>query len=273
ELIASLNNSDQTNITPYLDVQLLLTKYKQAKSRLLLFDYDGTLTPIVRMPSQAIPPPDMLEALQKLVDDPKNTVWIISGRGQDKLEEWLGDIKKLGFSAEHGCFLRYPEQDKWINLTEDIDMSWQNDVKEIFTYFTERTQGSSIEYKRSSITWHYRQADPEYGAFQAKECQNHLEGAILPKLPVEILLGKKNLEGEIVKRLLTNMQNVDFVFCAGDDKTDEDMFRVLKRAPDFNEIDYFTTTIGAPNKKTLASWHVSSPEELIQTMKKLADSN
>ena len=30
--------------------------------------------------------------------------------------------------------------------------------------------------------------------FQAKECQNHLESAILPKLPVEILLGKKNLE-------------------------------------------------------------------------------
>lgn len=31
-------------------------------------------------------------------------------------------------------------------------------------------------------------------AFQAKECQNHLESAILPKLPVEILTGKKNLE-------------------------------------------------------------------------------
>ncbi|CAG8708667.1 6313_t:CDS:2, partial [Dentiscutata heterogama] len=121
---------------------------------------------------------------------------------------------------------------------------------------------------------------PEYGAFQAKECQNHLESAILPKLPVEILLGKKNLEvrptlinkGEIVKRLLTGMQDVDFVFCAGDDRTDEDMFRVLKRTPDFNDLECFTTTIGPPTKKTLAGWHVSSPEEIIQTMKKLADS-
>ncbi|KAF0420413.1 glycosyltransferase family 20-domain-containing protein [Gigaspora margarita] len=280
ELVQCLTSSNQTNTTPSLDAQCLLTKYKQSKNRLLLFDYDGTLTPIVKTPSQAIPPPEMLEALQKLAEDPKNTVWIVSGRDQDVLEEWLGSIKKLGFSAEHGCFLKYPESDKWVNLTEDIDMSWKTDVDEIFTYFTERTQGSSIERKRSSITWHYRQADPEYGAFQAKECQNHLEGAILPKLPVEILLGKKNLEvrptlinkGEIVKRLLTGMQEVDFVFCAGDDRTDEDMFRVLKRTPDFNDLECFTVTIGPPTKKTLASWHVSSPEELIQTMKKLATS-
>ncbi|CAG8604108.1 9636_t:CDS:10 [Cetraspora pellucida] len=270
ELIHSLNINNQTNITPHLDVQLLLEKYKSSKNRLLLFDYDGTLTPIVKTPSQAVPQQHMLEALSKLVDDPKNTVWIVSGRDQDVLEEWLGNIKKLGFSAEHGCFLKYPESDKWINLTEDIDMSWKNDVDEIFTYFTERTQGSSIERKRSSITWHY-----------PKECQNHLESAILPKLPVEILLGKKNLEvrptlinkGEIVKRLVTSMQDVDFVFCAGDDRTDEDMFRALKRSPDFNDLDYFTTTIGLPNKKTLASWHVTSPEEVIQTMIKLTESN
>jgi len=114
-------------------------------------------------------------------------------------------------------------------------MSWKNDVIEIFTYYTERTQGSFIEHKRSSLTWHYRMADPEFGAFQAKECQNHLENAVLSKLPVEILVGKKNLEvrpmivnkGEIVKRLLSQHPEVEFVLCAGDDKTDEDMFRDL----------------------------------------------
>lgn len=51
-----------------------------------------------------------------------------------------------------------------------------------------------MEHKRCSITWHYRLADPEYGIFQAKECQLHLEEAILSKLPVEVMVGKKNLE-------------------------------------------------------------------------------
>jgi trehalose-phosphatase len=107
-------------------------------------------------------------------------------------------------------------------------MSWKNEVSEIFNYYTERTQGSFVEHKRASVTWHYRLADPEYGEFQAKECQNHLENAIQSKLPVEVLLGKKNLEvrpisinkGEIAKKIVSNYQKeLEFIFCVGDDRT------------------------------------------------------
>ncbi|CAJ0761112.1 12947_t:CDS:2, partial [Entrophospora sp. SA101] len=111
----------------------------------------------------AIPGADTLKGLSELANDPKNKVWIISGRDVDALDKWLGGIKKLGFSAEHGGFIKSPGSNKWVNLMKDIDMSWKNDVLEIFTYYKERTQGSFIEDKSSSITWHYRQADPEYG--------------------------------------------------------------------------------------------------------------
>ncbi|KAF9956675.1 threalose-6-phosphate phosphatase [Mortierella alpina] len=235
ELTLNVGTWDQSTPTPYLDVNTITDRYRTAKKRLLMFDYDGTLTPIRKTPGAAVPQEHMLKALTALAADPKNIVWVISGRDQKVLEEWLGHIDNLGFSAEHGSFMRQPGNKKWINLTESLDMSWKNDVIEIFTYYTERTQGSFIEHKRSSLTWHYRMADPEWGAFQAKECQNHLEGAVLSKLPVEILVGKKNLEvrptivnkGEIVKRLLSQHPDVEFVMCAGDDKTDEDMFRAL----------------------------------------------
>jgi len=326
----------------------------------------------------------MLKALTALANDPNNIVWVISGRDQKVLEEWLGDVQNLGFSAEHGSFMRQPGSKKWVNLTESLDMNWKNDVIEIFTYYTERTQGnlneisilfvsgdrlgsikgqhcangyfffcvrnatgSFIEHKRSSLTWHYRMADPEFGTFQAKECQNHLENAVLSKLPVEILVGKKNLEvrptivnkGEIVKRLLSQHPDADFVLCAGDDKTDEDMFRALAGVginsstgrrdsssnrslvvPYNDELvaataakiaeatrqhshahvhsgppnsstkvlngirpapqpsppapgstfsaanEHFSITIGHALKKTLANWHVTSPEELIRVL-------
>ncbi|KAG0292977.1 threalose-6-phosphate phosphatase [Dissophora globulifera] len=235
ELILNVGTWDQSTPTPYLDTGVIVDSYHSAKKRLLMFDYDGTLTPIRKTPGAAIPQEHMLKALKALADDPNNVVWVISGRDQKVLEEWLGDVDNLGFSAEHGSFMRQPGSKKWVNLTESLDMSWKNDVIEIFTYYTERTQGSFIEHKRSSLTWHYRMADPEFGAFQAKECQNHLENAVLSKLPVEILVGKKNLEvrptivnkGEIVKRLLLQHPEVEFVLCAGDDKTDEDMFRAL----------------------------------------------
>ncbi|KAF9182961.1 threalose-6-phosphate phosphatase [Haplosporangium sp. Z 767] len=235
ELILNVGTWDQSTPTPYLDTSIMVDEYKSAKKRLLMFDYDGTLTPIRKTPGAAVPQEHMLKALTALAKDPNNVVWVISGRDQNVLEEWLGGIENLGFSAEHGSFMRQPGSKKWVNLTESLDMSWKNDVIEIFTYYTERTQGSFIEHKRSSLTWHYRMADPEFGAFQAKECQNHLENAVLSKLPVEILVGKKNLEvrptvvnkGEIVKRLLSQHPEAEFVLCAGDDKTDEDMFRAL----------------------------------------------
>ncbi len=82
------------------------------------------------------------------------------------------------------------------------------------------------------MTWHYRKADPDYGAFQAKECQAHLEQTIVTKYPVEVLTGKANLEvrpkninkGEIVKSLIQEYPEdapPEFILCAGDDTTDE----------------------------------------------------
>ncbi|KAF9930311.1 threalose-6-phosphate phosphatase [Linnemannia zychae] len=361
ELILNVGTWDQSMPTPYLDQDLIINKYSTAKKRLLMFDYDGTLTPIRKTPGAAVPQEHMLKALIALANDPVNIVWVISGRDQNVLEEWLGEVEHLGFSAEHGSFMRQPGSKKWVNLTESLDMGWKSDVIEIFTYYTERTQGSFIEHKRSSLTWHYRMADPEFGAFQAKECQNHLENAVLSKLPVEILVGKKNLEvrptivnkGEIVKRLMSQHPDAEFVLCAGDDKTDEDMFRALAsngnsavprreslngnncailepyndelvaataakiahatfqyslaqlnpKAPRaqmnisrmnssgslsqqpstpgsvirtgsinsqssllYPANEYFSITIGHALKKTLANWHVTSPEELIRVL-------
>ncbi|TPX43022.1 hypothetical protein SeMB42_g04895 [Synchytrium endobioticum] len=231
----------QSNPVPVLDEKKLLEKYEMAKKRLLMFDYDGTLTPIVKTPSAATPPPEMLASLKALTKDPKNIVYIISGRDQVFMDQWLGHVPGLGLSAEHGCFIKHPsmtsEPNQWINVADEIDLTWKNDVADIFEYYTERTPGSFVENKRAAITWHYRGADPDFGTFQCNECRNHLENAVLSKLPVEILVGKKNLEvrpisinkGEIVKRLVIANSSADFVMCVGDDKTDEDMFKALRR--------------------------------------------
>lgn len=105
----------------------------------------------------------MLKNLQTLCNDPRNQVWVISGRDQDTLDNWLGGVKNLGLSAEHGCYIKYPGSDHWEDIVEQFDMSWKEQVSKIFSYYTERTQGSFIEYKKSSITWHYRLADATYG--------------------------------------------------------------------------------------------------------------
>jgi trehalose 6-phosphate synthase/phosphatase len=127
--------------TPPLDYEKLLHQYKQPGKRLLMFDYDGTLTPIVQDPAAAIPTDRLYTILQTLASDPKNTVWIISGRDQVFLDQCLGHVFNLGLSAEHGCFMRHPQKMEWENISEHTDMGWQQDVVDIFQRYTEKTPG------------------------------------------------------------------------------------------------------------------------------------
>ncbi len=182
-LLGILDAQGVARQTPALPTHRMLEHYSQAKKRLFLLDYDvrplsafhllrsmtrvttlqGTLAPIVKSPSMAVPTEDTLNALTALTADPQNLVFIISGRDGAFLEQHLGHIRGLGMSAEHGGFIRTPGEAKWTNFTESLDMSWMGEVLEVFKYYTERTTGSHIEVKKSSITWHYRSSDPEWG--------------------------------------------------------------------------------------------------------------
>ncbi|KLJ10610.1 trehalose 6-phosphate synthase [Blastomyces silverae] len=277
-LLTNLSSFDQSIATPALDKAKLLSQYRKSRRRLFMFDYDGTLTPIVKDPQAAIPSDRVLRTIKTLAADPKNSVWIISGRDQAFLDEWMGHISELGLSAEHGCFIRQPRSDDWENLTEKSNMGWQKEVLEIFQHYTERTQGSFIERKRVALTWHYRRADPEYGTFQATECRKHLENTVVKRWPVEVLSGKANLEvrptfinkGSIATRLVEEYkyglgQDPDFVLCLGDDFTDEDMFRALVNS-NLPRDRVFSVTVGASSKQTLASWHLLEPADVIATI-------
>jgi hypothetical protein len=100
-------------------------------------DIQGTLTPIVKVPSQAVPTERTLSAIGKLAADPKNIVYLISGRDGDFLEQHWGHVENVGFSAEHGSFVRAPGDAEFINMTETLDMSWMSEVEEIFRYYME----------------------------------------------------------------------------------------------------------------------------------------
>lgn len=85
----------------------------------------------------AVPSLSALEALEKLSNDPKNVVYIISGRDQAFLDLHLGHLKNIGFSAEHGGFVKPAGSGEWTNFTEHLDMSWIPEVEKIFRYYTE----------------------------------------------------------------------------------------------------------------------------------------
>jgi trehalose 6-phosphate synthase/phosphatase len=151
-LLMVLSSHNAIISTPLLDKTSLLSQYRSAKKRLFMFDYDGTLTPIVKDPAAAIPNDRVKRTLQALASDHRNAVWIISGRDQDFLQTYLGHIRELGFSAEHGSFMRHPGHTEWENLAETFDMSWQREVMACFQKYTEKTPGMTLS-RLSYFNW------------------------------------------------------------------------------------------------------------------------
>ncbi|KNE70695.1 trehalose-phosphatase [Allomyces macrogynus ATCC 38327] len=107
--------------TPPLDARRCLAAYHGSANgtRLFALDFDGTLSPIARSPEDAKPTQEVLDVLTELCKDDRNRVVVISGRDQATLHKWLGGIPRLGLSAEHGCFVRFPEASDWVDLATE----------------------------------------------------------------------------------------------------------------------------------------------------------
>lgn len=253
--------------------------YKTTQRRLFILDYDGTLVSIQNSPTAATPTRKTIETLTKLAKDSNNIVFVVSGRDKQSLSDWLGNIPAVGLSAEHGSFVKFPYSFQWFESFNSFDpMDWKGMALDIMTYFTERTPGSFIEHKQRSICWHYRKADPEFGSRQAKECQLNLEASLLSKYQVEILLGKKVIEvrcafcnkGICINGIIQHYAHLEFIFCAGDDRTDEDMFRVLESINSTNDgTKIFTSVVGSSVQKSVAKYRTENPESLLDILSKL----
>lgn len=221
-------------MTPPLDTASVLTAYAPATKRLILFDYDGTLTPIVCNAADATLSTHQFKQLEKLASSSENAVWVISGRDQTFLKAQLGSLSKVGLVAEHGAFIRRPETEEWQELVIGADMGWQSIVQQVFEDFRSRHEGSFIEEKRVATVLHYRKVELQHLAEKdAIECKKSLEQALV-WWPANVIRGKCVLEarpaytdkGQIVRRIFDELTHEigylpEFVFCVGDDVTDE----------------------------------------------------
>ncbi len=233
-----LNTLEQASVRPEHPFQfgdneskMLLERVRNHGHLVLLLDYDGTLVPFAPTPGRAAPDPELLELLTALARRPNTTVHIVSGRDRNTLDGWFSGIP-IGLHAEHGLWSRLSPVEDW-RTVHDIPPQWKDRVLPMLEQFTRRTPGSLIEQKFASIAWHYRMADPEFGAFQAKELRLHLAD-VLSHFPVHVLPGDKVIEiklqsvnkGQIVHRFCSDMPQA-LILALGDDRTDEDLFAAL----------------------------------------------
>ena len=88
-----------------LSVEHIVSSYKRTKSRAILLDYDGAMMLPGSITTTANT--EVVGILNSLCRDPKNVVFLVSGKGRNTLTEWFSACENLGLAAEHGYFVRY----------------------------------------------------------------------------------------------------------------------------------------------------------------------
>lgn len=241
----------------------LLDKFEEAKKRLLLLDFDGTLVNLQPTPDMAVPDENLLSLLTKLSLNPKNEVWIISGRNRGFLEKWLGHLP-IGLVAEHGGYIK--RDGAWEAIISN-NQEWRNKVINIMQEYVDTNAESFIEVKEFGVAWHYRKVDDRQGFLTSRELltllKNHLYNT-----PTQIIDGNKVIEVKhfMAHKGTTCRNNIlcgehDFVLAFGDDKTDEDLFEQLLGANEF--------AVKVGKGTTAAPYRINSVEEVLSLLGEL----
>jgi trehalose-phosphatase len=239
----------------------------------VFLDYDGTLTPIVDRPEDAVIPDDMRDAVRRLAAC--HSVCVVSGRDRRVVQELMG-LDDLIVAGSHGFDIWSPSGGiQRLEGTEHDGL-----LAKVTAQLRSRLDpvgGALIEPKRSSVAVHYRLvAEAERARVKA------VVDAMLADYPeaLKVTPGKMVFEiqpkidwdkGKAVLHLLDalGLDGDDVVpVYVGDDVTDEDAFAVLAS----RGLGIVVADSGDPEARrgTSASYVVRDPGEVRQLLERLS---
>ena len=285
ESLAEVKAKQVATVTPALKgsaLSRLLAAFKRARSRLLLLDYDGTLTPIVSDPAAAVPSEKLLATLARLAGIRRTEVAIVSGRDRATLERWFGTLP-ISLIAEHGAFIRrWPSRvikhswmsgirrfvpPKW-KKTPLANDGWKPTVRQVMDDAAQSLNGAWVEDKEYSIAFHYRGANSPETPEHVRELTERLT-AVAQGYKLHIIEGKKVVEARVAaidkgfatQPWLGNGRRMPgFVLAIGDDTTDEDLFAAMPKSA-------FTIKVGQHPSR--AAFSLDSPVEVLELLRGL----
>ncbi len=208
--------------------------FPENKKIVLFLDFDGTLSPIVNHPEDAVISKQMKEALRECAK--YYTVAVVSGRDLEDVRKRV-DLDELIYAGSHGFRIRGPEGLKMKHKkTQDILPDLSNVEKQLNSYFEDGPKGVQVERKMYAIAVHYRNAEEE-----SLPVVNNIVDRVLKDQPdLKKGKGKKIIEikpdidwhkGRAIEWILDSLDlwkdpEVLPVYL-GDDVTDEDAFRII----------------------------------------------
>ncbi len=200
----------------------------------VFLDYDGTLTPIVDRPEDAVISESMRDAIRRLAG--RCPVVIVSGRDRRVVQKLMG-VDDLIVAGSHGFDIWSPEGGTIEHEEGSGFADLLDEVKQRLRAQTSSIGGALVEPKKASVALHYRLVAPE-----ERPGVKEIVDALLAEHPGELKVtpGKMVYEvqpkidwdkGKAVLYLLEalDLDREDVVpIYLGDDVTDEDAFEALE---------------------------------------------
>lgn len=239
---------------------------------LLLLDFDGTLAPIVDRPEAAALPPKTRRVLQRLMKAPGLDVAIVSGRGMEDARSRAG-IPGVPYAGNHGMEIDgggvsriHPEAAAARPALDSVRQRLEREL--------EAVAGTLVEDKGLTLSIHYRLAardrvDEIRRAVHA--AADEAAGVLRVTAGKEVLEVRPDVEwdkGRAVEFLLDHFAPEPGVpvLYIGDDTTDEDAFRALRRRGAGEGV----VVADPPPADTAASAYVRDPGEVAELFTDLA---
>ena len=215
------------------DFNLWLGRFVADRRLVLFLDYDGTLTPLRRHPSEAVLSPGMRAALEAVAARADTDVAVVSGRALDDIERLIS-VPGITYAGNHGLEINGPGLDEFRH--EDVG-HYTARMVELAPLLEEAcVAGAWVEEKGASLTVHYREADESQHERFAEEVR-----AIIQRAGFQARDAHRAIEarppigwdkGHAVLHILRARYGAAWsasmrTVYVGDDRTDEDAFRVL----------------------------------------------
>jgi trehalose 6-phosphate synthase/phosphatase len=244
-----------------------------AGHRLALFlDYDGTLTPIRRHPSEAILSSEMRDALVACAAREDTDVALVSGRALSDIEE-LVPMPQLVFAGNHGLEISGPDL---VPFRHDDLGHYRDRLSPLADSLREIcSPGAWVEEKGASLTFHYREAENLEHERLAEEARALILQAGFQARAASCAVEARPPigwdKGHAVLHVLRARygkgwsENVRPIY-VGDDETDEDAFRALSGLG-------ITFRVGSADADTLATRglpNVASVQRLLEWLSRRA---
>ncbi|XVF15159.1 hypothetical protein REPUB_Repub09cG0126100 [Reevesia pubescens] len=252
----------------------------KGKQIVMFLDYDGTLSPIVEDPERAFMSKKMRKTVRKLAKC--FTTAIVSGRCRDKVYNFV-KLAELYYAGSHGMDIKGPQKRSKSNKDSEAVLyqparKFLPMIDEVYKQLVETTKstpGAKVENNKFCLSVHFRCVDEKKWSELAQQVRS-----VLKEYPeLRLTQGRKVLEirptikwdkGKALEYLLKHLgfANCTDVFPVyiGDDRTDEDAFKILR-----DRGQGFGILVSKFPKDTSASYSLQEPNEVMDFLRRLVE--